>query len=114
MQGELDDATSALWNLRHLLSFRFCVTALRKRWGSPGSEVVMLAQPQGQGRGVLPRRRVAVGAELARQWGGAGGRAALHLGATCTSNGDPMHTIVGTRHRRASGAVCPLCGERNR
>jgi hypothetical protein len=34
MHGELDDATSALWNLRHLFSFRFCVTARRKRNGS--------------------------------------------------------------------------------
>ena len=58
-----------------LFSFLFFEVDLRKRNGS-GCQVamlhVMLAQPQGQGRGLLPRRRVAVGAELARQWGARG------------------------------------------
>ena len=60
--------------------------------------IVMLAQPQSQGRGVLPRRRVAVrGLRAYRLYLGAWARAAAPRGDTMY----PMHTIVGTRHRRA-------------
>jgi hypothetical protein len=90
MQGELDDATSALWNLRHLFSFRFCVTAKRKRNGSgcrfdvecnvgaaagPGTRGTS-ALPYGRGRAARNGR--AKGARRGAGRGRAGRRAALH------------------------------------
>jgi hypothetical protein len=101
MQGELDDATSALWNLRHLFSFRFCVTARRKRNGSGcrfdvECNVGAAAGPGTRGTSALPygRGRAARNGRAKGARRGAGrGRAGRRGPRGATSNGYPMHSI---------------------
>lgn len=101
MQGELDDATSALWNLRHLFSFRFCVTARRKRNGSGcrfdvECNVGAAAGPGTRGTSALPcgRGRAARNPEWARERGAARrGARPRRPPRGATSNGYPMHSI---------------------